>query len=61
MEKETARKKRYLEHFKKAKGAAMTYFQWIKAGQERSPDVILREMKPKRLKRKVKDILSGRR
>lgn len=60
MKKETARKKRYLEHFKKAKATSMTYGQWIKAGEGRSPDVMLREMKARPFKRKVKHILSGK-
>jgi len=58
--KETARKKRYLKHFKKAKASAMTYSQWIKAGEGRSPDVMLREMKSRPFKRKVEHILSGK-
>lgn len=60
MLKETARKQRYLEHFKKAKSSAKTYSQWIKAGEGRSPDVILREVKARPFRRKVKKILSGR-
>lgn len=33
--RETARKKRYLQHYKKAgKHHAMTYAQWIKEGQK---------------------------
>jgi len=35
MKKETARKKRYLEHYKKAGPKhAMTYVQWIKTGEQ---------------------------
>ena len=32
--KETERKKRYLEHYKKAGKHAMTYVQWIKKGEQ---------------------------
>lgn len=60
MKKETERKQRYLGHFKKAKASSMTYSQWIKAGEGRSPDVILREMKSRPFKRKVKNILAGK-
>ena len=35
MKKETARKKRYLEHYKKAgPESAMTYVEWMKKGEE---------------------------
>lgn len=35
MKKETARKKRYLQHFKKAGPKhALTYAQWVKEGEE---------------------------
>lgn len=61
IKKETARKKQYLKHFRKAKASAMTYSQWMKAGKGRSPDVALREMKPRPFKRKVEDILKLKR
>ena len=32
--RETKRKKRYLEHYKKAGKSAMTYAQWIKEGEQ---------------------------
>lgn len=66
--KETARKKRYLKHYKKAgPRSAMTYAQWIKSGEEQAyfkgaggrkgtVEAQLREAQidPKRFKRKKK-------
>lgn len=60
MKKETAKKKEYLKHFKRAKASSMTYVQWTKAGGKKSPDVMLREIKAKPFRRKVKDILAGK-
>lgn len=34
MEKETAKKKRYLQHYKKAGKKAMTYVEWMKKGEK---------------------------
>ena len=34
MKKETARKKRYLEHYKKAGKHAMTFVEWTKKGEQ---------------------------
>ena len=34
LEKETAKKKEYLKHYKKAGRHAMTYAQWLKKGKE---------------------------
>jgi len=34
MKKETARKKRYLKHYKKAGKHALTYAQWIEKGEQ---------------------------
>lgn len=34
MEKETARKQRYLKHYKKAGKKAMTYAEWMKKGEK---------------------------
>lgn len=69
MKKETARKKQYLEHFRKAKASALTYAQWMKKGGSlgyvrggaKSPATILREAKAKPFKRKVEDILKLKR
>ena len=65
MKRETARKKRYLQHYKKAGKSAMTYAQWIKEGEastyykgaggkRRTVEAQLREagIDPKRFKRK---------
>ena len=63
--KETARKKRYLQHYKKAGKHAMTYVQWMKEGEQptyfkgaggraRTVEAQLREagIDPKRFKKK---------
>ncbi len=34
MVKETAKKKRYLQHYKKAGKKAMTYAEWMKKGEK---------------------------
>lgn len=64
MKKETARKKRYLQHFKKAGKHSLTYAQWIKEGEEpvyfkgikkkKTVEAQLREagISPERFKRK---------
>lgn len=61
LEKDTAKKKEYLKHYKKAgKHQAMTYAQWLKKGKEsvyfgkrKSPEARMREagMTLKRKKR----------
>ena len=63
MKKETAKKKRYAEHYKKAGKHAMTYAQWEKKGEKpvyfkgvrkKSDEARLREagISSKRFKRK---------
>ena len=67
MKRETARKKRYLQHYKKAGKHALTYAQWIKEGEtsayfkgaggkKRTVEAQLREagISPERFKRKRK-------
>lgn len=65
MKRETARKKRYLQHYKKAGKHALTYAQWVKEGESptyykgaggraRTVEAQLREagISPERFKRK---------